>query len=285
MIQSMTGFGKSVFELPNRKIITEIKSLNSKTADINIRIPVLLREKELEIRKQISTTLERGKIDFNITFENTGEKTSAVINPQIVKAYMKQLNEIFPDNSVEILKIAMRMPDILTTTSEEISEEEFSVVLNSIEKAIENLKEFRIQEGKVLEKDFLLRLEKISTYLSEIEEIDTERLNGIRQRLQKSVEEIREKVDENRFEQELIFYLEKLDITEEKIRLKNHLNYFEETLRSSESNGRKLGFIAQEIGREINTMGSKANYAPMQQRVVQMKDELEKIKEQVLNIL
>ncbi len=284
MIQSMTGFGKSVLSLADKHISIEIKSLNSKSIDINTRIPQVYREKELDFRKLIAEQLQRGKVDFSIFIENTGTQTPSKINPNIVKSYIEQMRAIVDGDLTELLKMAVRMPDALQTTSESISEEELSVIFQHINLAITDLQNFRTQEGKVLEKDFVLRINNINRLLQEVQGLDEERLALIRERLEKAVADI-QNVDVNRFEQELIFYLEKLDITEEKIRLKKHLDYFLETLHSEESNGRKLSFIAQEIGREVNTLGSKANFAPMQQLVVQMKDELEKIKEQVLNVL
>ncbi|ATA82996.1 YicC/YloC family endoribonuclease [Capnocytophaga sputigena] len=284
MIQSMTGFGKSVLSLADKHISIEIKSLNSKSIDINTRIPQVYREKELDFRKLIAEQLQRGKVDFSIFIENTGTQTPSKINPNIVKSYIEQMRTIVDGDLTELLKMAVRMPDALQTTSESISEEELSVIFQHINLAITDLQNFRSQEGKVLEKDFILRINNINRLLQEVQGLDEERLALIRERLEKAVADI-QNVDANRFEQELIFYLEKLDITEEKIRLKKHLDYFLETLHSEESNGRKLSFIAQEIGREVNTLGSKANFAPMQQLVVQMKDELEKIKEQVLNVL
>ena len=284
MIQSMTGFGKSVLSLADKHISIEIKSLNSKSIDINTRIPQVYREKELDFRKLIAEQLQRGKVDFSIFIENTGTQTPSKINPNIVKSYIEQMRAIVDGDLTELLKMAVRMPDALQTTSESISEEELSVIFQHINLAIADLQNFRTQEGKVLEKDFVLRINNINRLLQEVQGLDEERLALIRERLEKAVADI-QNVDANRFEQELIFYLEKLDITEEKVRLKKHLDYFLETLHSEESNGRKLSFIAQEIGREVNTLGSKANFAPMQQLVVQMKDELEKIKEQVLNVL
>lgn len=284
MIQSMTGFGKSVLSLADKHISIEIKSLNSKSIDINTRIPQVYREKELDFRKLIAEQLQRGKVDFSIFIENTGTQTPSKINPNIVKSYIEQMRTIVDGDLTELLKMAVRMPDALQTTSESISEEELSVIFQHINLAIADLQNFRTQEGKVLEKDFVLRISNINRLLQEVQGLDEERLALIRERLEKAVADI-QNIDANRFEQELIFYLEKLDITEEKIRLKKHLDYFLETLHSEESNGRKLSFIAQEIGREVNTLGSKANFAPMQQLVVQMKDELEKIKEQVLNVL
>ena len=280
----MTGFGKSVFSLPDKHISIEIKSLNSKSIDINTRIPLVYREKELEFRKLIAEQLLRGKVDFSIFVENIGNQTPSTINQNIVKSYIEQMRSIVDGEPVELLKMAVRMPDALQNSTESISEEELAAIMSHIQLAITDLQAFRTQEGKVLERDFVLRIGNIEQLLQEVEALDGERLSLIRERLEKAVADIKN-VDANRFEQELIFYLEKLDITEEKIRLRKHLDYFLETLHSDDSNGRKLSFIAQEIGREVNTLGSKANFAHIQQLVVQMKDELEKIKEQVLNVL
>lgn len=286
MIQSMTGFGKSLLQLTHKKVIIEIKSLNSKAIDLNTRIAQAYKEKELVLRKLISDTLERGKIDFTLTIENTSETSSSTLNTPIVRGYIQQMQAITPDApEVELLKMAVRMPDALTTPVEEVDESEFAQIEEQLVLALKQLQDFRRSEGAILEKDFVLRIKNIQALLSQVETLDIERLAAIRNRMEKAIEEIKDRVDENRFEQELIFYLEKLDITEEKVRLANHLNYFLTTLEEPQSNGRKLGFIAQEIGREINTLGSKANHAQMQQIVVLMKNELEKIKEQVLNIL
>ena len=282
----MTGFGKSLLQLTHKKVIIEIKSLNSKAIDLNTRIAQAYKEKELVLRKLISDTLERGKIDFTLTIENTSETSSSTLNAPIVRGYIQQMQAITPDApEVELLKMAVRMPDALTTPVEEVDESEFAQIEELLVLALKQLQEFRRSEGAILEKDFVLRIKNIQALLSQVETLDIERLAAIRNRMEKAIEEIKDRVDENRFEQELIFYLEKLDITEEKVRLANHLNYFLTTLEEPQSNGRKLGFIAQEIGREINTLGSKANHAQMQQIVVLMKNELEKIKEQVLNIL
>lgn len=286
MIQSMTGFGKSLLQLADKKIIIEIKSLNSKAIDLNTRIAQAYKEKELTLRKLISDTLERGKIDFTLTVENTSASSTSTLNAPIVRGYIEQMRAISPNGpDVEFLKMAVRMPDSLTTPVEEVDEREFAQIEEQLVLALKQLQAFRSSEGAILQKDFELRIRNIQQLLTQVEALDKERLAAIRSRMERAVEEIRDRVDENRFEQELIFYLEKLDITEEKVRLANHLNYFLTTLEEPQSNGRKLGFIAQEIGREINTLGSKANHAQMQQIVVLMKNELEKIKEQVLNIL
>ncbi|MDT0676441.1 YicC/YloC family endoribonuclease [Autumnicola musiva] len=285
MIQSMTGFGKSVSELPKRKITVEIKSLNSKNFDLNARISSQYREKELELRKIISKSLIRGKVDLSVYVENTAEDSSSVVNQAAVQSYMEQLREIVNAEEIELLKMAMRMPDALKTEREEIDETEFKAIEDAVKEALTEINSFRTAEGDALEKDLVLRVKNIENLLNQIIKMDPDRIEGVRERLKKGIEDIKETVDENRFEQELVYYIEKFDITEEKVRLENHLSYFKETINSSDSNGRKLAFISQEMGREINTIGSKSNYAPMQQLVVQMKDELEKIKEQLLNVL
>jgi len=285
MIQSMTGFGKSLLQLPSKKITVEIKSLNSKNLDLNARIPGQYREKELPLRNLIGNSLTRGKVDFSLYVEVTGEETTASINPAVVKKYMNQLRELSNGDETELLKMAVRMPDALKTDREEIDETEFESIEEAVKQALVEINNFRSDEGNALEKDLKLRIENIERLLEEIIAMDPDRIAGVKERLRKGVADLKEKVDENRFEQELMFYIEKFDITEEKVRLNNHLDYFKEAIDSEDSNGRKLGFISQEMGREINTIGSKSNYAPMQQLVVQMKDELEKIKEQLLNVL
>jgi uncharacterized protein (TIGR00255 family) len=281
----MTGYGKSVIELPSKKITVEIKSLNSKNMDLNARVPSAYREKELMLRNRISKSLSRGKVDFNLYVELTGESSNSVVNEAVVKQYMGQLSEIAQGDDTELLKMAIRLPDALKTEREEIDESEFNKIIEAVDNALEAINSYRTNEGNALEKEFIQRAINIGELLDAVIEIDPQRIENVKERLRKAVSELKESVDENRFEQELIYYLEKYDITEEKVRLKNHLDYFKETLESHTSNGKKLGFISQEIGREINTIGSKANFAPMQQLVVQMKDELEKIKEQALNVL
>jgi uncharacterized protein (TIGR00255 family) len=281
----MTGYGKSVLQLPTKKITIELKSLNSKSLDLNARMPSIYREKELSIRKLLAKKLERGKVDFSIFVETTAEDTSAQINTPVVKQYINQLKNVVDGNEIELLKMAVRFPDALNTVREEIDETEWNTIAIEISKAIDLINNYRLNEGKVLEQDFNQRIATITDTLEQVIAIDPERIEAVRERLNKGVADLKEKYDENRFEQELVYYIEKYDITEEKVRLKNHLNYFIETLNSKDSNGKKLGFIGQEMGREINTIGSKSNYAPMQQLVVQMKDELEKIKEQLLNVL
>jgi uncharacterized protein (TIGR00255 family) len=282
----MTGFGKASLQLPSKKITVEIKSLNSKGLDLNTRMSSIYREMELGLRNQISQLLERGKIDFSLYIEVTGEETSSKINVPIVKGYINQLKAVnAAADDTELLKMAIRMPDALKTEREEIDEKEWQEIQKVIHQALENIVQFRKDEGTSLEKEFQMRIAKIRTLMKDAVAYDAERVATVKTRLRTALEELKVSVDENRFEQELIFYLEKYDITEEKVRLENHLNYFIETLSGNEANGRKLGFITQEMGREINTMGSKSNHAEMQKLVVMMKDELEKIKEQVLNVL
>ncbi|MEC4004280.1 YicC/YloC family endoribonuclease [Flavobacterium sp. SUN052] len=286
MIQSMTGFGKASLQLPTKKITVEIKSLNSKGLDLNTRMPSVFREMELGLRNQISQRLERGKIDFSLYVEVTGEETTSKINVPIVKGYINQMKAVIPKaDETELMKMAVRMPDALKTDRDEIDENEWKEIQKVIDQALENMAQFRKDEGVSLEKEFLHRIANIMTLMNNAVAYDKERIETIKTRLRTAIDEIKVTVDENRFEQELIFYLEKYDITEEKVRLENHLNYFIETLAGTEANGRKLGFITQEMGREINTMGSKSNHTEMQKLVVMMKDELEKIKEQVLNVL
>lgn len=282
----MTGFGKASLQLSTKKITVEVKSLNSKGLDLNTRMPSVYRENELALRNLLAQKLERGKVDFSLFVEVTGEETSSKINAPIVKAYMAQMKAILPDaDDTELMKMAVRMPDTMKTEREEIDENEWKQIQTVIDEAIENMLSFRTSEGASLEKEFTLRIENIRSYMNQALALDPERVTAIKERLQTAIDELKVNVDTNRFEQELIYYLEKLDITEEKVRLTNHLDYFLQTLNGSEANGRKLGFITQEMGREINTMGSKSNHAEMQKLVVMMKDELEKIKEQVLNVL
>jgi|SRR6218665_3599579 len=286
MIQSMTGFGKATLQLPTKKITVEIKSLNSKGLDLNTRMPSVFREMELGLRNQLSQRLERGKIDFSLYIEATGEETSSKINVPIVKGYIAQMKAVIPNaDETELMKMAVRMPDALKTERDEIDETEWKKIQTVIDEALENIAQFRKDEGVSLEREFLHRIANIMTLMNNAVSYDSERVETVKTRLRTALDELKENVDENRFEQELIFYLEKYDITEERVRLENHLNYFIQTLAGTEANGRKLGFITQEMGREINTMGSKSNHTEMQKLVVMMKDELEKIKEQVLNVL
>lgn len=282
----MTGFGKASLQLPTKKITVEIKSLNSKGLDLNTRMPSVFREMELGLRNQISQRLERGKVDFSLYVEVTCEETTSKINVPIVKGYINQMKAVVPNaDETELMKMAVRMPDALKTERDEIDENEWKQIQTVIDEALENIMNFRKDEGASLEKEFQLRISNIHNLMNEAVSYDAERVETVKTRLRTALDELKVNVDENRFEQELIFYLEKYDITEEKVRLGNHLNYFLETLNGTEANGRKLGFITQEMGREINTMGSKSNHTEMQKLVVMMKDELEKIKEQVLNVL
>jgi uncharacterized protein (TIGR00255 family) len=282
----MTGFGKASLQLPTKKITVEVKSLNSKGLDLNVRMPSIYREMELGLRNVISQKLERGKVDFSIYIEITGEETSSKINVPIVKGYINQMKAVIPNaDETELMKMAVRMPDALKTERDEIDENEWNEILKVVDEAMKNIASFRIDEGRSLENEFIMRIENIRKFMNQAISMDTERIETVKNRLRTALVELEANVDENRFEQELIFYLEKYDITEERVRLENHLNYFIETIAGTEANGRKLGFITQEIGREINTMGSKSNHSEMQKLVVMMKDELEKIKEQVLNVL
>jgi len=285
MIMSMTGFGKTEAQWEDKSLSIEIRSLNSKNADINLRTPSYLREIDTEIRKRIAQKLHRGKIDLNIFIEFNGKNAPTAINASVVKEYMAQLKQIEENNEIDHLAIAMRLPDTLSSERNTLQEDEKKAIFNLLDDAIKNIETYRLDEGKVLEKDFLLRLNLIETYLEDAIKIDPERSKKIEVKLRASLEELKIEIDSNRFEQELIFYLEKFDITEEKVRLQNHLDYFKKVLENDFPNGKKLGFVAQEIGREINTIGSKANHSELQKIVVQMKDELEKIKEQLLNVL
>lgn len=288
----MTGFGKATVESGDRKIIVEVKSLNSKQVDISLRMPNLYKEKEMEIRNIIKNFLERGKIDMTIYFDNADTDKDVSINQSVVEQYFKQMLDVASSlgvetNNNEILQTVMRFPETLKQKTEELDEGEWERLKTGIEKALEQIDQFRIQEGRVLIKDILHRIDLIQEFASEVPQYEGRRIEGVRQRLLEKMKEWNEiqNIDQNRLEQEIIYYLEKLDITEEKVRLTNHCKYFIETAEKEEAPGRKLGFIAQEIGREINTMGSKANDHDIQKLVVRMKDELEKIKEQSFNIL
>ncbi|CAI8334895.1 MAG: Uncharacterised protein [Polaribacter sejongensis] len=288
MIQSMTGYGKSILQLPTKKVTIEIKSLNSKNLDLNVRIPSYYKEKELAVRKKLASELVRGKIDFSIYVEMTADETSTMVNHGVVKEYIQQLRNVVQtgtSDDVELLKMAIRMPDALKTEREELDENEWNLINESITIALKEIVQYRVDEAASLEIDFKERITNIKNYLEEVRALDGERVETVKERLKKAIEDLKVDTDENRFEQELIYYLEKLDINEEKVRLANHLDYFLQTLASEDSNGKKLGFIVQEMGREINTTGSKANFAPMQKAVIQMKNELEQIKEQILNVL
>jgi uncharacterized protein (TIGR00255 family) len=290
MIQSMTGFGKKVTELPTKKVTIEIKSLNSKQLDIFTRIPSIYREKEMDIRSALSQTLIRGKIEFIITVENIGMDSDTKINASVVESYKKQIEKLAGSLKIsqptDWFPTLLRLPDVIKTEMVEADEEEWNRVFQAVEDAIRKVCEFRIQEGEMLCQLFTQKISTISELLKQIEPYEKERLEKIKSRITDNLQKIPDvQVDSNRLEQEMIYYIERLDINEEKNRLVNHLNYYIETLGSSHGQGKKLGFIAQEIGREINTLGSKSNHAEMQQIVVQMKDELEQIKEQVLNVL
>ncbi len=287
MIQSMTGYGKSVLQLPTKKVTIEIKSLNSKNLDLNVRIPSFYKEKELAVRKKLASSLVRGKVDFSVYVEMTADETSTVVNKGVVSNYIAQLKNVSTADfdEVELLKMAVRMPDALKTEREELDENEWKQIEANIEIALKEIVQYRIDEATSLEEDFKQRIVNIKSCLEEVKTMDGDRIENVKARLQKAITDLKVDTDENRFEQELIYYLEKLDINEEKVRLANHLDYFLKELGTPDSNGKKLGFIVQEMGREINTTGSKANFAPMQKVVIQMKDELEKIKEQILNVL
>lgn len=288
MIQSMTGFGKSVLQLPTKKITIEIKSLNSKNLDLNVRMPSYYKAKELNVRKKLASLLVRGKVDFSIFVEMTADETSTTVNKGVVKDYINQLKNVIETgraSDVELLKMAISMPDALKTEREELDEKEWELIDANIDEALQNIIQYRIDEAASLEEDFKQRIANIKKYLEEVKALDADRIENVKIRLQRAIGDLQVEIDTNRFEQELIYYLEKLDINEEKVRLENHLNYFLETLATADSNGKKLGFIVQEMGREINTTGSKANFAPMQKAVIQMKNELEQIKEQILNVL
>jgi len=291
MIKSMTGYGKAEMEVNNKKITIEIKSLNSKQIDINTRTPALYREKDIEIRKVISDKLIRGKVDFNIYVENLGEESNSKINEPILKSYFHDLQRVSEGLGLPVdqttLQAAMRLPDVVKTEYETLDEQEWEAIYKNILSAIDDIESFRVKEGLALEADILSNVKSIHALLSEIEPFEKQRIETLKARFSDNLETLRlnGNVDENRFEQELIFYLEKLDINEEKVRLTNHCEYFYETAALDESSGKKLGFISQEIGREINTIGSKANESNIQRVVVQMKDHLERVKEQLLNVL
>lgn len=287
----MTGFGKATCEYGNKKIVVEIKSLNSKQLDVSTRISGLYREKDIEIRNEISQKLERGKIDLSLYIDNSGKESVTQINQSVVESYYQQIKTLsenigieVPDNWFEVL---LRLPDTMKTETVELDENEWIEIKKTIAEAIDQLTSFRIQEGKSLETVFNERIANIGQLLLETAPFEAERVEKIKTRLEENLQALSEKIDydKNRLEQELIFYIEKLDVNEEKVRLRNHLDYFIETMQHEKSPGKKLGFIAQEIGREINTLGSKANNSDMQKIVVLMKDHLEQIKEQVLNVL
>lgn len=287
----MTGFGKAEFEVNNKKFILELKALNSKQIDINARIPSVYREKEIEIRKELAEKLVRGKVDITIYVENHGEDSNSKINEPILKSYFESLKKIndelgLPTDQTTMQSI-LRLPDVVKTEYETLDEEEWQVILEHLRKALEDIDDFRIREGKALETDIIANTENIRELLQQITPFEDQRMETVKKRLTENLEKLNlnGNVDENRFEQELVYYLDKMDMNEEKVRLENHCNYFIETIVLPESNGKKLAFISQEMGREINTLGSKAYENNIQRIVVQMKDHLERIKEQLLNVL
>lgn len=285
MIQSMTGYGKAEIQFENKNYILELRSLNSKGLELNARLPMHVREIEVQLKKSVGEFLKRGKIDLSLNIENISESNAKTINVAAVNQYIEQLKGIENLGRSELLRIAIKLPDTLKTEIEDFDETEIELIKTLLKKAIDALIEFRSDEGKILEIEFKKRLDNLEELCKEVEIIDPERSAKIKEKLKSALDTLQAEVDQNRFEQELIYYSEKYDITEEKVRLKNHIDYFKKTLSSDTSNGKKLGFIAQEIGREINTIGSKANHAGLQKLVIQMKDELEKIKEQLLNVL
>ena len=285
MIQSMTGYGKAEIQFENKNYILELRSLNSKGLEINARLPIHVREIELQLKKNVGEFLKRGKIDLSLNIENMSEFNAKTINVATVNQYIEQLKGIEDIDRSELLRIAIKLPDTLKTDIEDFDKTEIELIETLLKKTIDALIKFRSDEGKILETEFNKRLDNLDGLCKEVEIIDPERSSKIKEKLKSALDTLQAEIDQNRFEQELIYYLEKYDITEEKVRLKNHIDYFKKTLSSDTSNGKKLGFIAQEIGREINTIGSKANHARLQKLVIQMKDELEKIKEQLLNVL
>jgi len=290
MIRSMTGYGSSFAETPERKITVELRSLNSKQCDINTRIPWYYKEKEIEIRSRISQGLVRGKADLVIFVDSIDDENLPKLNKAAIKSYYNQLidvaGELYIENRKELLSIIMKLPETLKTEKQTLSESEWELLTELLDKSLRELDSFRIEEGKSIEKDLRERIRNIESSLKEISQFEEQRISNIKERIRSSLMQLEnENTDENRFEQEILYYIEKLDLNEEKVRLKKHCDYFIETIEKEDINGKKLGFISQEIGREINTLGSKAGDAGIQRIVVMMKDELEKIKEQVLNVL
>ena len=289
MIQSMTGYGKAELNLDNANFTIEVKSLNSKQIDANVKMSSVYRDKEIGLRKLLSEKLKRGKIELSIWKERSESTSNYTLNADIVKGYFSQIKEL--NNSLDlninnIMSSILKMPDVLGKGNEKVDENEWEKIEKGINSAIENLLQFRLEEGRKLEEDIISRINKLSTLLIEIDPFAKKRIEKVKKSLSEKLEELESKnIDTNRFEQELIYYMEKQDITEEQVRLSAHLNYFLETMKTNIPNGKKLGFIGQEIGREINTIGSKSSDAGMQKIVIHMKDELEKIKEQLLNIL
>jgi len=290
MIRSMTGYGSSFAETPERKITVELRSLNSKQCDINTRIPWYYKEKEIEIRSRISQGLVRGKADLVIFVDSIDDENLPKLNKAAIKSYYNQLidvaGELYIENRKELLSIIMKLPETLKTEKQTLSESEWELLTELLDKSLRELDSFRIEEGKSIEKDLRERIRNIESSLKEISQFEEQRISNIKERIRSSLMQLEnENTDENRFEQEILYYIEKLHLNEEKVRLKKHCDYFIETIEKEDINGKKLGFISQEIGREINTLGSKAGDAGIQRIVVMMKDELEKIKEQVLNVL
>lgn len=292
MIRSMTGYGKAELEILGKKITVEVRSLNSKQLDLNIKLPMSYREFELDFRSEVSKKLIRGKVDLFVFVESTKEEAPATINREVFASYYQQVKSVAEEYNISltnepVVQTILRMPDVLHVERQEVTDEEVNSLKGALRKALEEIEKFRNQEGAALIKDILARVDSIFSKVADVEVYEKGRIDVIKNRIATNITEIvpQANVDQNRFEQELIFYIEKLDITEEKVRLRNHCKYFHEICQMEEAPGRKLGFVAQEMGREINTLGSKANDSDIQKIVVQMKDELEKIKEQVLNIL
>ncbi|MDO5663864.1 MAG: YicC/YloC family endoribonuclease [Bacteroidia bacterium] len=290
MVHSMTGYGKAVIELPHKKLTIEIKSLNSKQFDLFARIPMIYREKEIGLRNDLSKKLERGKIDLSFTVEHISKDVSAKIDHTLLTQYHQEIKtlakQMYLEEPKDWFQTLLRMPDVMKQDVEELNEEEWTLIEKTIEKAVNELVDFRVQEGEMLKKLLTEKITNIRQLLQDIAPYESERIEKIKSRIYDGLNTLENKeYDTNRFEQEMIYYIEKLDVNEEKSRLTNHLDYFIETLNDKKSQGKKLGFIVQELGREINTLGSKSNHYEMQRIVVQMKDELEQIKEQILNVL
>lgn len=290
MIKSMTGFGKKDAEFPGKKVTVEIRSLNSKQLDLNLKVSGVYREKEFELRSLVTKEICRGKVDFSIYMDYSHDDRDPIINKDVFAAYLKQMNQLAKDNGIKmknepLFQTILRLPDVLKAEKQELTDGEWQAVYAAVLEAINQFNSFRVQEGEALRVDLTARVDAIAHKLAAIEPFEKERIETVKNRLKEAVSELQSQPDPDRFQQELIFYIEKLDVNEEKVRLSNHLKYFISTMNEEENAGRKLGFIAQEMGREINTLGSKANHAAIQKLVVEMKDELEKIKEQVLNVL
>ena len=290
MIKSMTGFGRASGEVFGNVVTVEIRSLNSKFLELGLRLSSAFREKEMDLRMWLIKELERGKVDVNISVESNGDEQRATFNREVIKSYVKELRAIGKENKIaesDYLKTILSLPNVLNADRTSVDNETWKRVEKLIKAALQAFNSFRLQEGGMLEKEFSNRLKNIEKHLKSIEKLEPERMKALRARMHQSLSEINEniQVDENRFEQEMIYFIEKLDVSEEKFRLRSHCNYFIQNLKSKDANGKKLGFIIQEIGREINTLGAKANHAGIQQHVVEMKDELEKMKEQIANVL